>query len=101
MLYTNDTYDLAGVWYSEKEKKLLGVSYEGHKGTTRHFFDREAGELFGRMERHLRGYELGIVGSDKADHEVMGGLGSAVAEVVAKSGKACAFKMMERAPLTG
>ena len=30
-LYTNDTYDLAGVWYSEKEKKLLGVSYEGHK----------------------------------------------------------------------
>ena len=67
VLYTNDTYDLAGVWYSEKEKKLLGVSYEGHKGTTRHFFDREAGELFGRMERHLRGYELGIVGSDKAE----------------------------------
>ena len=28
------------------------------------------------------------------DHEVMGGLGSAVAEVVAKSGKACAFKML-------
>ena len=28
------------------------------------------------------------------DHSVMGGLGSAVAEVVAKSGKACAFKML-------
>ena len=28
------------------------------------------------------------------DHEVMGGLGSAVAEVVASSGKACAFKML-------
>ena len=28
------------------------------------------------------------------DHEVMGGLGSAVAEVVAKSGKACAFRML-------
>lgn len=28
------------------------------------------------------------------DHEVMGGLGSAVAEVVAQSGKACAFKML-------
>ncbi|MCH5321940.1 MAG: hypothetical protein J1E36_09260, partial [Eubacterium sp.] len=28
------------------------------------------------------------------DHEVMGGLGSAVAEVVARSGKACAFKML-------
>lgn len=67
VLYTNDTYDLEGVWYSEKKKKLLGVSYEGHKGTTRHFFDREAGELFGRMERHLRGYELGIAGSDKAE----------------------------------
>ena len=50
-----------------EEKEGLCVSYEGHKGTTRHFFDREAGELFGRMERHLRGYELGIVGSDKAE----------------------------------
>lgn len=28
------------------------------------------------------------------DHSVMGGLGSAVADVVAKSGKACAFKML-------
>ena len=28
------------------------------------------------------------------DHEVMGGLGSAVAEVIAKSGKACAFKSL-------
>ena len=28
------------------------------------------------------------------DHTVMGGLGSAVADVVAKSGKACAFKML-------
>ena len=28
------------------------------------------------------------------DHEVMGGLGSAVAEVVASSGKACAFRML-------
>ena len=28
------------------------------------------------------------------DHEVMGGLGSAVAEVVAESGKGCAFKML-------
>lgn len=28
------------------------------------------------------------------DHNVMGGLGSAVAEVVAKSGKACAFEML-------
>ena len=53
VLYTNDTYDLAGVWYSEKEKKLLGVSYEGHKGTTRHFFDREAGELLDRKSTRL------------------------------------------------
>lgn len=28
------------------------------------------------------------------DHEVMGGLGSAVAEIVAESGKGCAFKML-------
>ena len=76
MLYTNDTYDLEGVWYSEKEKKLLGVSYEGHKGTTRHFFDKEAGDMFGRMERHLRGYELGIAGSNKAEDKYIVAAGS-------------------------
>lgn len=67
VLYTNDTYDLDGLWYSDAQQKLLGVSYEGHKGITRHFFDPDAADLFGRMEKHLRGYELEIVDMDKAE----------------------------------
>ena len=54
-LYTNDKYDLGGLWYSDAQKKLLGVSYEGHKGKTRYFFDKATEEMLGRMERHLRG----------------------------------------------
>lgn len=66
-LYTNDKYDLGGIWYSDAQKKLQGVSYEGHKGVRRHFFDKATGEMFGRMEKHLRGYEVGISGWNKAE----------------------------------
>lgn len=66
-IYTNDKYDLGGIWYSNVDKKLLGASYMGHKGTTRHFFDKQAGEMFRRMEKHLPGYEVGITGSNKAE----------------------------------
>ena len=66
-LYTNDKYDLRGIWYSDAQKKLQGVSYEGHKGVRRHFFDKATGEMFGRMEKHLRGYEVGISGWNKAE----------------------------------
>ena len=66
-LYTNGKYDLGGLWYSDAQKKLLGVSYEGHKGKTRHFFDKATEEMLGRMEKHLRGYEIGIGGSNKAE----------------------------------
>lgn len=66
-LYVNDKYDLDNIWYSDAQKKLLGVSYTGHKGTARHFFDKATGEMFGRMEKHLRGYAIGIAGSNKAE----------------------------------
>lgn len=46
---------------------MQGVSYEGHKGVRRHFFDKATGEMFGRMEKHLRGYEVGISGWNKAE----------------------------------
>lgn len=67
VLYTNDKYDLNGCWYSDAQKKLLGVSYTGHKGTTRHFFDQPTEQLFARMEAHLPEFEIGIGGSTKAE----------------------------------
>ena len=30
-LYTNDKYDLGGLWYSDAQKKNCWRSYEGHK----------------------------------------------------------------------
>lgn len=67
VLYTNDRYDLGNAWYSDAQQKLLGVSYKGHKGTVRHFFDKQAEAMFRRMEKHLPDYEIGIGGSTKAE----------------------------------
>ncbi|WP_295938618.1 S9 family peptidase [uncultured Alistipes sp.] len=66
-LYTNDKYDLSGFWYSDAQKKLLATSFTGHKGSTRHFFDKATEEMFTRMENHLKGYKIGIGGSNKAE----------------------------------
>lgn len=66
-LYANDRYDLGGLWYSDVQEKLLGVSYTGHKGTVRHFFDPEAESMFARMKRHFPDTEMGIGGSNKAE----------------------------------
>lgn len=66
-LYINDKYDLRSAWYSDAQQKLLGTSYEGHKGITRHFFDKAAGEMFARMEAQLPGQSIGIAGSTKAE----------------------------------
>ncbi len=70
-LYVNDKYDLDGLWYSNTQKKLLGVSYTGHKGAVRHFLDKATGEMFDRMEKHLPGYEIGITDSNKAEDKYL------------------------------
>lgn len=53
-LYTNDKYDLGGVNWSDKEKKLLSVAYVGHKNTVRHYFDDEYKAKREKLEKHFK-----------------------------------------------
>lgn len=66
-LYANDRYDVAGVSYSEARKKITATGYEGHKGTVRHFLDKEAEESFNKLQAQLPGYEIGTAASNKAE----------------------------------
>ncbi|MEG1645634.1 MAG: S9 family peptidase [Alistipes sp.] len=66
-LYKNEKYDLGSVWYSDVQKKLLAVSYTGHQGRVRHFFDKEAEAMIGKLEAQLPAYEVGIASSNKAE----------------------------------
>lgn len=69
-LYSNDTYDLSNVWYSENGRgKLLGVFYMKHKGAGSYFFDREAEEVFLRLQNHFEGYDIGITGMTEAEDQ--------------------------------
>ncbi len=64
-LYTNDKYDIDGLSYSKKKKKLTGVTYTGHKETVPHFFDDEAEAVYDRLKNHLEGYDIGIISTNR------------------------------------
>lgn len=66
-LYTNDLYDVAGVSYSNAKKRLTSTGYEGPKGMTRHFFDKEAEDSFNKLQSQLPGYNIGTAASNKAE----------------------------------
>ncbi len=69
-LYSNDTYDLANVWCSEARRgELLGAFYIKHKGAGSYFFDREAEEIFQRLQNHFEGYDIGITGMTDAEDQ--------------------------------
>ncbi|MDR0895009.1 MAG: S9 family peptidase [Prevotellaceae bacterium] len=66
-LYGNDKYDLRGLYYSKPKKKLMSISYVGHKGTMRHFFDPEYEAAFGKIQAQLQGYSVSVVSTNKAE----------------------------------
>jgi dipeptidyl aminopeptidase/acylaminoacyl peptidase len=66
VLYKNDGYDLSNISYSRKRKVLTAASFVSWK-RERHFFDETTKKLFERLESELKGYELSISASDKAE----------------------------------
>ncbi|NOU47809.1 MAG: S9 family peptidase [Bacteroidales bacterium] len=66
VLYKNDGYDLSNISYSRKRKVLTAASFVSWK-RERHFFDETTKQLFERLEGELKGYELSIAASDKAE----------------------------------
>jgi dipeptidyl aminopeptidase/acylaminoacyl peptidase len=66
VLYKNDDYDLSNISYSRKRKVLTAASFVSWK-RERHFFDETTKKLFERLEGELKGYELSVAASDKAE----------------------------------
>jgi len=66
VLYKNDAYDLSNISYSRKRKVLTAASFVSWK-RERHFFDETTKKLFERLENELKGYEISISASDKAE----------------------------------
>jgi len=64
VLYENPDYDVQGVSYSKKHKKITSASFTSWK-CERHFFDEETKQLFERIEKELGEYELAITARNK------------------------------------
>lgn len=68
VLYTNDKYDISGLGYSELKKKLISVSCTGHKGTIRHYFDKDEEAIRTKLEQKLEGYDINTTSEDKSEN---------------------------------
>jgi len=64
-LYENDKYDLSGVSYSRKYKKIQATSYMSHCGLKRHFFDKELEGIFDKISAKVSGKPFGVVSRNK------------------------------------
>lgn len=67
LLYQHDTYDLSSLGYSEARQLLTSVSYTGHQGTVRHYFDDIEKEICKRIKDKLPGYRISITDMDKCE----------------------------------
>lgn len=70
VLYENNEYDVRGISYSKKDKKLIAASYTSWK-SERQFFDEEFENMFNRLQKELKGYEVAITGVTKAEDKFM------------------------------
>lgn len=66
-LYANDRYDIAGIGYSNAQKKITNTGYLAHKGMKRHFFDKEAEAQYKKIQAQLPDYEIGTTAMNKAE----------------------------------
>lgn len=66
ILYENDSYDVSGISYSKNRKVITAASFTSWK-RERHFFDETAKNMFIKLENELKGYEVAITASDKAE----------------------------------
>ena len=66
VLFKSDEYDVDGLNYSKKDKKLIAASYTGVK-QERHFFDEEYKEIFAKLEKQFPGMEIFMTSSNDAE----------------------------------
>ncbi len=63
VLFQDDEYDVSGLSYSKKDKKILAASYTGVK-SERHFFDDEYKEIFETLEKRFPEMEVFMTSSN-------------------------------------
>ena len=66
VLFKSDEYDVDGLNYSKKDKKLLAASYTGVK-QERHFFDEEYKAIFAKLEKQFPEMEIFMTSSTDAE----------------------------------
>ena len=66
VLFQSDEYDVEGLNYSKKDKKLIAASYTGVK-QERHFFDEEYKAIFAKLEKQFPGMEIFMTSSTDAE----------------------------------
>lgn len=66
ILYENPDYDVQGVNFSKKDKKLTSASFTSWK-RERYFFDDDTKKLYERINKDLGNYEIAITGLNKAE----------------------------------
>lgn len=66
VLFSHPEVDVNNLNYSRKRKVLTSVSYVTWK-TQRHYFDEDTRKLYERLERELKGKEVAISSSNKAE----------------------------------
>lgn len=66
-LYTNDRYDISGVSYSRRCKKLLSAYCSGHYEPVRHYFDEVAKQHREALQAHFPNHRVGIAAMDKSE----------------------------------
>ncbi len=64
VLYENEDYDIDGLSYSRKDKKLISASYTSWK-RQRHYFDSDAADMMKRIEKDLGDYEVVVSSRNK------------------------------------
>jgi dipeptidyl aminopeptidase/acylaminoacyl peptidase len=64
VLYGNPEVDVDGIAYSHKRKVLTSAVFTTWK-TERHFFDRQAEDLYTALQQRLPGYEVLVVSANK------------------------------------
>lgn len=69
-LYENDKYDISGLSYSRKYKKLQATSYTAHDGVKRHFFDDNFKAVFDKIGAKVDNKPFGISSMNK-DENIM------------------------------
>ncbi|WP_221411500.1 S9 family peptidase [Dysgonomonas sp. 216] len=65
LIYENDTYDITGIIYSNKDKKLQAASYMAHNGTQRNFFDSSLKNVYDKISEKVSNMPFGIADRTK------------------------------------